>query len=102
MRKRGNAFIWVVLGVVLVTAAGWAGTSRTLASERSSGRIESIACDEDAGPCLDAVPTIGEAVVGACKMRPQCSTDADCGAWCPTAGGHCVHSSCPIRICKCS
>ena len=102
MRKHGGAFIWVALGILLVTAAGWAGTTRALASERSSGSIESVACDVEGGACLDAVPAIGDAAVGACKMRPQCSTNADCAAWCPVAGGHCVHSSCPIRICKCS
>jgi hypothetical protein len=26
----------------------------------------------------------------------------DCFTWCGPAGGHCVHSSCPNRICKCS
>jgi len=102
MRKRGNSFIWVVLGILAITAAGWMGATRTLASERSSAPGESVICDDGSGSGLDAVPTIADAVVGACKMRPQCSTDADCAAWCPTAGGHCVHSSCPIRICKCS
>ena len=102
MRKRGGAIIWVTLGILLLAAAGWVGTERTLASELSSGRSESIACDGDAGPCLDAVPTIGDTAAGACRMRPQCSTDADCAAWCPAAGGHCIHSSCPIRICRCS
>ncbi len=37
----------------------------------------------------------------ACRMRPQCSTNADCDAICGVGLGHCVHSKCPIRICKC-
>jgi len=102
MRKRGSAIIWVVLGILVLTAAGWTGTTRTLASERSSNPGESVLCDDNAGAGLDAVPTLGDTTVGACRMRPQCSTDADCSGWCPTAGGHCVHSKCPIRICKCS
>ena len=38
----------------------------------------------------------------ACKMRPQCSVNADCDAICGAGLGHCVHSSCPVRICKCN
>ena len=37
----------------------------------------------------------------ACRMRPQCSTNTDCDAVCGAGLGHCVHSNCPIRICKC-
>lgn len=38
----------------------------------------------------------------ACRMRPQCSVNADCDAICGVGQGKCVHSNCPIRICKCS
>ena len=38
----------------------------------------------------------------ACRMRPQCSTNADCDAICGAGLGHCVNNKCPIRICKCS
>ena len=38
----------------------------------------------------------------ACRMRPQCSVNTDCDSVCGIGLGHCVHSSCPIRICKCS
>ena len=38
----------------------------------------------------------------ACRMRPQCSVNADCDAICGVGQGHCVHSSCPVRICKCN
>jgi hypothetical protein len=37
----------------------------------------------------------------ACRVRPQCSTSSDCDSICGTGLGHCVHSGCPIRICKC-
>ncbi|MBI3448630.1 MAG: hypothetical protein HY049_06925 [Acidobacteria bacterium] len=37
----------------------------------------------------------------ACRRAPECSTDADCDAICGVGLGHCVHSSCPVRICKC-
>src|SRR5260221_8831660 len=48
------------------------------------------------------VPATDEITPVACKMEPQCSTNADCLVWCGPTGGHCVHSSCPVRICKCS
>jgi hypothetical protein len=38
----------------------------------------------------------------ACRMMPLCSVNADCDAICGTGLGRCVHSKCPIRICKCS
>jgi hypothetical protein len=38
----------------------------------------------------------------ACRMRPQCSTNADCDSVCGAGLGRCVHSNCPIRVCKCS
>ena len=102
MRKHGSPFTWVALGLLLVTVAALAGTGRMHASERSTSPGESVACDDTSGAGLDAVPTLADTTVGACRMEPQCSTDTDCAAWCPTAGGHCVHSRCPIRICKCS
>jgi hypothetical protein len=37
----------------------------------------------------------------ACRMRPQCSTNADCDSICGPGLGRCVHSNCPIRVCKC-
>jgi hypothetical protein len=37
----------------------------------------------------------------ACRRRPECSTNSDCDSICGTGLGHCVHSSCPIQICKC-
>lgn len=37
----------------------------------------------------------------ACRMRPECSSDSDCDVRCGVGLGKCVHSSCPIRICKC-
>jgi hypothetical protein len=100
MRKRGGPFIWVTLAILVIAAAGWVGTERTLASERSSSHGESVVCGDEAGP--DAVPTIGDTVAGACRMMPECWADADCAAFCPAAGGKCIHSKCPIRICKCS
>lgn len=37
----------------------------------------------------------------ACRRLPECSTNSDCDSICGIGLGHCVHSNCPIRICKC-
>ena len=38
----------------------------------------------------------------ACRRAPECSVDSDCDVLCGGVGlGKCVHSSCPVRICKC-
>jgi len=38
----------------------------------------------------------------ACRMRPECSANSDCDERCGVGQGKCVHSSCPVRICRCS
>ena len=48
---------------------------------------------------LQAEPVAPDA---ACKMRPECSTNADCDSQCGVGLGHCVHSSCPVRVCHCN
>ena len=38
----------------------------------------------------------------ACRRAPECWTDSDCDVQCGGVGlGKCVHSNCPVRICKC-
>ncbi len=37
----------------------------------------------------------------ACRRLPECFSDADCDVLCGPGLGKCVHSNCPIRICKC-
>jgi len=51
---------------------------------------------------LGVAAVFTEVAEAACRMRPQCSTNSDCDAICGTGLGRCVHSNCPIRICKCS
>jgi len=36
-----------------------------------------------------------------CRLLPQCSKDVDCDAHCGAGQGNCVHSRCPIRVCRC-
>lgn len=36
-----------------------------------------------------------------CRLMPECWTNADCDAKCGAGLGKCVHSNCPVRICRC-
>ena len=38
----------------------------------------------------------------ACRLMPQCWTNADCDAICGAGQGRCIHAKCPIRVCRCS
>jgi hypothetical protein len=51
---------------------------------------------EPASPNDDSAET-----TAACRRAPECSVDSDCDAQCGIGLGKCVHSSCPVRICKC-
>jgi len=57
------------------------------------------------GPAPEAPPAPPndepEGTAAACRKAPECSIDSDCDAICGAGLGHCVHSSCPVRICKC-
>ena len=37
-----------------------------------------------------------------CRLRPECMSDSDCDVRCGVGQGKCVHSNCPVRICRCS
>lgn len=37
----------------------------------------------------------------ACRMAPECWTNADCDERCGAGLGKCIHSNCPVRICRC-
>ena len=36
-----------------------------------------------------------------CRLMPQCDSNADCAAICGATGAKCVHSRCPVRVCRC-
>ena len=37
----------------------------------------------------------------ACRIMPECWSNADCNAVCGAGLGKCIHNKCPIRICRC-
>jgi hypothetical protein len=96
MRQRRVAFRLMGIGLLFVVAAVCASTVQPVKGADPESVVV-IAPD----PAPTDLPAPDEFTPVACKMEPQCSTDADCFAWCGVTGGHCVHSSCPIRICKC-
>jgi hypothetical protein len=95
MRQRRAAFFLVGMGLLFIAAASVAATIQTVPGTDPNGALVN---PSDPGPDILPAPDMTPM---ACKKEPQCSTDADCFAWCGPTGGHCVHSSCPIRICKC-
>ena len=36
-----------------------------------------------------------------CRLIPECSSNAECDEKCGVGQGKCVHSNCPVRICRC-
>jgi hypothetical protein len=51
-------------------------------------------------PAASAFATV-DGTDSACRIMPECSSDSDCNALC-ASGGKCIHSKCPIRICRCN
>ena len=97
MKQRQAVLCLVSMGLLFIAAASLAATMETATGTNT----ETVLLNPtDPGP--DALPAPDDMTPVACRKEPQCSTDADCFAWCGPTGGHCVHSSCPIRICKCS
>ena len=96
MKQRRVAYHVVWLGLLFVAAAGFAATVEPMTGAAPEGIVLGAP-----DPTPGILPAPDEFTPVACRKEPQCSTDADCTAWCGPTGGHCVHSSCPIRICKC-
>jgi hypothetical protein len=97
MRQRRAMFFLVAVGLLFIAAASVAATIQTAPGTDPNGALVN---PSDPGP--DNLPAPDDMTPVACRIKPQCSTDEDCLAWCGPTGGHCVHSNCPIRICKCS
>jgi len=62
--------------------------------------VATVAPGEGA-PAPDASSDGSSGTDAACRRAPECSVDSDCDAVCGVGLGHCVHSNCPVRICKC-
>lgn len=104
MKRPHLAFhlVWIGL-IVLVLVSVTASMSRPTAASRRDVIVSSgsAAVITDMPDALPGGPGTNDLTPVACRKEPECSTDTDCIAFCGPSGGHCVHSSCPIRICKC-
>ena len=56
---------------------------------------------EFTGRDLQPVPDPGMQPMAICRLIPQCGSNADCVALCGTEDAKCVHSKCPVRVCRC-
>ena len=88
-------FFLAVVSLTGSTGRSAAAARDVIVTGGSAAVVTSMPDALPGGPGTDDVTPV------ACKMRPECSTDSDCVTFCGPGGGHCVHSSCPIRICKC-
>lgn len=103
-------------GLALLLAAGFAimtalGTTNDTMVARGSGAAALCAVNQqsegdlanlDADGTMDSCPQqdlLEPAAI--CRLRPECSTNEECDAICGAGLGKCVHSNCPVRICRC-
>ena len=97
------------VGVAVITARGAVGGP---VAEVGSGG--STVCAANHGPASGtAQADVSQAVdpgqledraepTAICRLRPECMSDLDCDVRCGVGQGKCVHSNCPVRICRCS
>lgn len=108
--------IWIAAIAVAVLASVWTITAsepeqRVQADARTVelaepgvpgpfalGEPDAAECPADLGATADELPLEPTAI---CRLIPQCSKDVDCDAQCGAGNGNCVHSRCPIRVCRC-
>lgn len=98
-----------VVGVVVVTALDAVGVP---AADAASGGATVCAASHGAGPETAQADVAHAAESGQqedraqpaaiCRLRPECTSDSDCDLRCGVGRGKCVHSNCPVRICRCS
>lgn len=100
--------VMVMVGVAIMTSTDSAGTAMTepalVASAEFApcGEPGAVASQADVFPAaaLDQEATAPEPVA-ICRLLPQCWVNSDCDAQCGAGLGKCVHSNCPVRICRC-
>jgi hypothetical protein len=83
-----NRRAWWKVGIVVVSMIAVAG-------------VATLATHSFAGGNSGTVSAQGGGETAACRKAPECSVDSDCNLLCGVGLGKCVHSSCPVRICKC-
>ncbi len=103
--------LWIAaaLTLALVAAAGVAAVT-TVSAPGGAGVVDPVAevagqecpADADVVHAIEVEP--GDDVVepaAVCRLLPECFTNSDCDARCGAGQGKCVHSNCPVRLCRC-
>lgn len=89
--------IVVATGVMILSSIPAPGTSpqaepQAAAESATADVVYATASDRDS----DTVEP-----VAICRLIPECSSNSDCDDRCGAGLGKCVHSNCPVRICRC-
>jgi len=100
--------VMVLVGAAVVASTDSVGTPVT---------GPALGASADLAPCDDAGEAASQAALfpaatlhleapapepaAICRLLPQCSSNSDCDVQCGAGLGKCVHSNCPIRICRC-
>jgi len=100
--------LMVMVGVVVMTSTDSAGTAAT--DPNFVAAADFAACD-DPGTMASQADSPGgvtfnrEAIapepIAICRLLPECWVNSDCDARCGAGLGKCVHSNCPVRLCRC-
>ncbi len=100
--------LMVMVGVAVMASTDSTGTATT--QPGLVAPAEFAACDDPGltasqADDLTAVVlengTLAPEPVAICRLLPQCWVNSDCDAQCGAGLGKCVHSNCPVRICRC-
>ena len=101
-------FVMLLVGAAVAASTDPVGTAAT---GPAFGATADFAPCDDAGAAASQAAMFPAAtlVLGApapepvaiCRLIPQCSSNSDCDVQCGAGLGKCVHSNCPIRICRC-
>src|SRR6185436_9552498 len=100
--------VMMLVGVAVMTSTDSTGTAAT--GTTLSPAAAFAACD-DPGNLASRADTPGNLAldgenfapepVAICRLLPECWVNSDCDARCGTGLGQCVHSNCPVRLCRC-
>jgi hypothetical protein len=112
MRHRNLAFLLACLGLLTVAVASAPAPAVSAPIPADIAPPQTDACLSELGAVIpgeqDAcspLPPASEdqfAPVAICRLMPECWSNDDCDVRCGANGGRCVHSKCPVRICKCN
>ncbi len=105
--KREISWIAKVIAVALVAMAGAAVITALSAPERPMAKTWlGEAAAGAVGPGIEHAVQRGRQEdliepAAICRLLPECWKNSDCDEPCGVGLGKCVHSNCPVRICRC-